>query len=62
MFHRYIQDSNNIPITKEFLENGHYQLEVMGKRFDATLTLKSPLDPENKRVQGIYDDVLPIRQ
>lgn len=34
----------------------------MGKRFDATLTLKSPLDPENKRVQGTYDDMLPIRQ
>lgn len=58
----YIQNPSGAPITEEFLQNGKYQLEVMGKCYDATMTLKSQFDPDNKRVKGIYDQPLPVRQ
>lgn len=58
----YVENPDGGPVREEFLHSGCYQLEVMGKRYDATLTLKRPLDPTNKRVQGIYDEPLPIRQ
>lgn len=33
----------------------------MGKKYDAKMTLKSPLDPADKRIEGIYDEPLPVR-
>jgi hypothetical protein len=49
-------------VTSEFLENGHYQVEVMGNRYDVAVHFKSPFDPNGKRPLGIYDEQLPIRQ
>lgn len=57
----YISNPTGEPISSTFLKNGDYQIEVMGKKYDAKMTLKSPLDPENKRVHGIYDELLPVR-
>ena len=49
-------------VTDEFLQDGTYQLEVMGERHNAQLHLRSPFDPENKRPRGIYDVPIPVRQ
>lgn len=51
---RYITAPNGQNITKEFLETGAYQIEVMRKRYPATMHLRSPFDPHNKRLLGLY--------
>lgn len=51
---RYIKAPNGQNITKEFLETGAYQIEVMKKKYPAKMYLHSPFDPHNKRLQGIY--------
>lgn len=51
---RYITAPNGQNITKEFLETGTYQIEAMRKRYPARMYLKSPFDPHNKRISGIY--------
>jgi sarcosine dehydrogenase len=50
------------PVTSDYLQNGHYQVEVMGKRYDTTVHRKSPFDPNGTRLLGVYDEPLPIRQ
>lgn len=61
ILYRYISNPTGEPISPTFLENGNYEIEVMGKKYDAKMTLKSPLDPNDKRVEGIYDEPLPVR-
>lgn len=52
---RYVRhNTDGATVTNDFLESGKYEIEVMGKRYSATLYLKSPFDPEDERVQGIY--------
>ncbi|PSN29571.1 hypothetical protein C0J52_25788 [Blattella germanica] len=58
----YVKHPEGRRVTPSFLSEGHYQIEVMGKRYDATLHIKSPFDPNGKRLLGIYEDPLPIRQ
>ncbi|XP_034934422.1 sarcosine dehydrogenase, mitochondrial [Chelonus insularis] len=53
--HGYIQNPNGDYITNSFIESGNYEIEVMGKRYPAKAYVHSPFDPENKRLQGIYD-------
>lgn len=53
---------NGDNITNDFIESGEYEVEILGVRHNANVHLKSPFDPENKRLQGIYDDPLPVRQ
>ncbi|XP_049887024.1 sarcosine dehydrogenase, mitochondrial [Pectinophora gossypiella] len=43
-------------VTKAFLQNGQYEIEVMGKRYQATLHLKSPFDPTGQRLLGNYGE------
>ncbi|XP_011352418.2 sarcosine dehydrogenase, mitochondrial isoform X2 [Ooceraea biroi] len=50
----YITAPNGQNITREFLETGTYQIEVMGKRYPAKMYLQSPFDPHNKRLSGVY--------
>lgn len=42
-------------ITSDYLKKGHYEIEVMGKRYPANLHLKSPFDPTNQRILGHYE-------
>ncbi|XP_076284985.1 E3 ubiquitin-protein ligase HERC2 isoform X2 [Lasioglossum baleicum] len=53
----YIEHPNGENISEEFLKNGNYQIEVMGKRCKADFYLRSPFDPRNKRMRGIYENV-----
>uniref|UniRef100_A0A8C5FI04 Sarcosine dehydrogenase n=1 Tax=Gadus morhua TaxID=8049 RepID=A0A8C5FI04_GADMO len=39
----------------DFVRSGDFTLERMGVTYQAKAHLKSPFDPENKRVKGIYD-------
>jgi len=54
IIYRYIRAPNGQNITREFLETGTYQIEVMGKRYPAKMYLQSPFDPHNKRLLGTY--------
>ena len=38
-------------VTGEWIKNGKYELESMGKRFSAQVHLKSPFDSGNSRIQ-----------
>ncbi|KDR18080.1 Sarcosine dehydrogenase, mitochondrial, partial [Zootermopsis nevadensis] len=58
----YVKHPEGRRVTPEFLQNGHYQVEVMGNRYDVSVYFKSPFDPNGKRPLGIYDEQLPIRQ
>nr|XP_033339035.1 sarcosine dehydrogenase, mitochondrial [Megalopta genalis] len=52
----FVKHPNGENITDEFLKNGNYEIEVMGKRYKAESYLKSPFDPQNKRIKGIYEN------
>lgn len=43
-------------VTKKYLKEGNYEIEVMGKKYKATLHLKSPFDPEGLRLLGNYGE------
>uniref|UniRef100_A0A1Y1MDL9 Sarcosine dehydrogenase, mitochondrial n=1 Tax=Photinus pyralis TaxID=7054 RepID=A0A1Y1MDL9_PHOPY len=51
----YIRHPKNKKVTEEYLSKGQYEIEVMGKRYPATLHLKSPFDPKHQRVAGHYE-------
>lgn len=36
------------------MEKGEYEIEVMGKKYNAKLHLKSPFDPSGLRLLGNY--------
>lgn len=52
----YVSNPDGSPVTKDFVKNGKYQIEVMGELYDADVYLKTPFDPENRRIEGFYDD------
>lgn len=41
-------------VSPDFVKSGDYALERMGVTYPARAHLKSPFDPDNKRVKGIY--------
>lgn len=43
-------------VTKQFLKEGNYEIEVLGQKHKATLHLKSPFDPHGLRLLGNYKD------
>nr|XP_968443.1 PREDICTED: sarcosine dehydrogenase, mitochondrial [Tribolium castaneum] len=51
----YIEHPKGKIVTDEFLKSGNYQIEVLDKRYPATVFLKSPFDPKNQRLLGQYD-------
>lgn len=53
----FVQNPRGENITKSYLTNGTYEIEMMGKRYPATLHLNSPFDPKNLRLMGQYDQV-----
>jgi len=50
----YVSRPDGLPVTKEFLETGDFRVESMDVQYAARVHLKSPFDPQNKRVQGFY--------
>lgn len=51
----YIQRSDSDkPIDIDYIKAGRYQVEVMGKLYDADCHLRSPFDPKGRRVLGEY--------
>ncbi|XP_004613477.2 sarcosine dehydrogenase, mitochondrial [Sorex araneus] len=50
----YIRDPSGGPVTPDFVRGGEYALERMGETYLARAHLKSPFDPDNKRVKGEY--------
>lgn len=50
----YIRNPDGGVVSPDFVRSGKFTLERMGVVYEATAHLKSPFDPENKRVKGIY--------
>ncbi|XP_055255994.1 sarcosine dehydrogenase, mitochondrial isoform X2 [Moschus berezovskii] len=50
----YIRDPSGGLVSLDFVKSGDYALERMGVTYAAQAHLKSPFDPDNKRVKGIY--------
>ncbi|XP_006863775.1 PREDICTED: sarcosine dehydrogenase, mitochondrial [Chrysochloris asiatica] len=50
----YIRDPSGGPVSLDFVKSGDYTLERMGVTYAARAHVKSPFDPDNKRVRGIY--------
>ncbi|KAI4587746.1 hypothetical protein MJG53_005533 [Ovis ammon polii x Ovis aries] len=50
----YIRDPSGGPVSLDFVKSGDYTLERMGVTYAAHAHLKSPFDPDNKRVKGVY--------
>ncbi|KAF6039246.1 SARDH [Bugula neritina] len=44
------------PVNKDFILSGSYQIDRMGQLLDATVHMKSPFDPKNRRLMGFYDE------
>lgn len=51
----YINNKGDV-ITKEYMNSGNYEIEVLGKRYKAQLHLKSPFDPTGQRLLGNYGE------
>lgn len=54
---RQIRNSSTLlppQVSAEFIKSGEFSLERMGVTYKAKAHLKTPFDPENKRVKGIY--------
>lgn len=56
MCSRYVANPDGSPVTKEFVKSGKYQIEVMDELHDADVYLRTPFDPENRRIDGFYED------
>ncbi|CAK1599613.1 unnamed protein product [Parnassius mnemosyne] len=48
--------NNGLEVTKSYLNDGDYEIEVMGKKYKATLHLRSPFDPTGQRILGNYGE------
>jgi sarcosine dehydrogenase len=45
----------NQPVDIDYIKSGKYQIEVMGKLYDADIHLRSPFDPKGLRIKGEYE-------
>ncbi|CAH2316799.1 sarcosine dehydrogenase, mitochondrial [Pelobates cultripes] len=50
----YIRNPEGGAVTTDFVRTGEYKLERMGVTYPAEAHLKSPFDPNNTRVKGLY--------
>lgn len=51
----YLVHPEKKKIDNDFIHSGTYEIESMGKKYKATCHLRSPFDPQSKRVNGIYE-------
>lgn len=58
----YVKHPEGSKVTNKFLEEGEYTVERMGEVYQAQVHIKSPFDPGNKRVQGIYEEGLELNR
>ena len=59
---RYVSHPDGQPVTVDYILNGLYQVEMMGRQYGSFVHLTGPFDPNGKRLEGNYVDPLPIRQ
>ncbi|XP_036833571.1 sarcosine dehydrogenase, mitochondrial [Oncorhynchus mykiss] len=52
----YIRNPDGGVVNADFIKSGKFTLERMGVVYEAKPHLKSPFDPSNNRVKGIYPD------
>ena len=50
----YVRHHDGQPVTTDYVKTGQYSIEHLGEAIPARVHLRSPFDPENKRVKGIY--------
>ncbi|XP_076875195.1 sarcosine dehydrogenase, mitochondrial [Brachyhypopomus gauderio] len=50
----YIRNPDGGMVTSDFILSGDFSLERMGVLYKASAHLKSPFDPNNKRIKGMY--------
>lgn len=48
------RNDSDKPIDIDYIKSGKYQIEVMGKLYDAECHLRSPFDPKGRRILGEY--------
>jgi len=51
----YVSKPDGGKITNAWLLDGEYQIEARGRLYDASLHIKTPFDPANERLAGVYD-------
>ncbi|XP_067632907.1 sarcosine dehydrogenase, mitochondrial isoform X2 [Eurosta solidaginis] len=51
----YISKQDGDFINEDYIKNGSYEIDILGKRYKADCHLRSPFDPKNKRVLGKYN-------
>ena len=51
----YVRHPEGERVTPAWLRAGDYSIEIKGTHFPATFHAKTPFDPENLRIKGIYD-------
>lgn len=52
----YIRHPMGETVTTEYLQDGRYEVDVMGERHPANLVLRSLFDPKNNRLNGNYTE------
>lgn len=53
----YIRRTDGIPVNNEYLLEGSYEIDVLGKLYPAKLHLDSPFDKSNQRMLGFYNEI-----
>lgn len=56
MGYGYVRNPDGGVVSADFIKSGKFTLERMGVVYEAKAHLKSPFDPENKRVKGFYPE------
>lgn len=50
----YVTRKDGDYVTDEYIRSGRYQIEIMGKLYNAECHLRSPFDPKGERILGNY--------
>lgn len=53
----YIYRNDGWAIDRHFMEQGVYEIDVLGQLYPAKIHLKSPFDETDQRIQGYYHDI-----
>ncbi|XP_070532336.1 sarcosine dehydrogenase, mitochondrial-like [Ptychodera flava] len=56
----YVHHPEGGVVNNAYLKEGEYHIESMGELFPATFHVRSPFDPKNMRIQGVYDDAVSV--
>lgn len=51
----YIQRLDGQMVDVDYIQSGNYEIDILGERYKAECHLRSPFDPEGKRIKGIYN-------